>query len=67
MEDLAESSDQILFLEALAYIQLADYITAKELLLSISDSETKIQGRAYYLGVCFLSEEDYEAAETEFT
>lgn len=67
LEDMTESMDQILFLESLAYIQLADYAAAKELLLTISDSEPKILGSDYYLGVCYLSEEDYEAGETCFT
>ena len=67
MEDMADSLDQILFLESLAYIQLADYTAAKELLLSISNSEIRIPGRDYYLGVCYLSEEDYDSGEAYFT
>ena len=63
----AESLEQIRFLEALAYIQLADYPAAKELLLSLADSEGKVPGSDYYLGVCFLSEEDYETGEMQFT
>lgn len=67
VEALAESLNQILFLEALAYIQLADYTAAKELLLRIPNEEERIPGRDYYLGICYLSEEDYEAGETQFT
>lgn len=67
MEDMAESLDQIQLLEALAYIQLADYATAKELLLSVPNTEERIPGRAYYLGICYLSEEDYDTGETHFT
>lgn len=64
---LTESLNQILFLQALAYIQLEEYTTAKDLLLSIPDSAEKIPGSSYYLGVCFLSEEDYASGETCFT
>ena len=67
METLADSMGQIQFLEALAYIQLADYTAAKELLLNLPESEERIAGSAYYLGVCYLSEEDYEAGEIQFT
>lgn len=66
-EELAESADQILFLEALAYIQLMDYGAARELLQSMPDSAGDIQGKDYYLGVCFLAEENYEMGETQFT
>jgi tetratricopeptide (TPR) repeat protein len=66
-EDMKETLDQIQFLEALAYIQLADYTVAKELLLQISDADAAIEGKNYYLGICYLSEEDYEAGETCFT
>lgn len=67
MAAMSESGNQILFLQALAYIQLADYTTAKELLLTIVGSEEKIPGADYYLGVCYLSEEDYDSAEPHFT
>jgi tetratricopeptide (TPR) repeat protein len=67
LEDMSESLDQILLLEALAYIQLSDYTAAKEMLLNISDSEVRIPGRDYYLGVCYLSEEDYDSGEICFT
>ena len=67
METLADSMGQIQFLEALAYIQLADYAAAKELLLNLPEAEEHIEGSAYYLGVCYLSEEDYETGETQFT
>ena len=67
MEGLSESVNQIVFLEALAYIQLADYSAAKELFLSIPDSEKGMVERDYYLGVCYLSEEDYETGEIHFT
>lgn len=67
VEELAESLHQILFLEALAYIQLADYSAAKDLLLSIPNDGERIPGRDYYMGICYLSEEDYEAGEVQFT
>lgn len=66
-ENMANSQDQLLFLEALAYIQLPDYVSAEELLLAISESAEGIAGRAYYLGVCNLSKEDYETGERWFT
>ena len=66
-EDMAQVQEQILFLEALAYIQMENYGAAKELLLNISNTDGKVQGRDYYLGVCFLSEEDYESGELHFT
>lgn len=66
-EDMAKSLEQILFLQALAYIQLADYGEAKALLLQLMDSGVKISGADYYLGVCYLSEEDYETGEQYFT
>ena len=66
-EDQTGSLDQIQFLESLAYIQLADYAAAKELLLNIANTGDRIPGRDYYLGICYLSEEDYEAGETQFT
>lgn len=67
MEAMAESMGQIQFLEALAYIQLADYNAAKELLLNLPEEQEKIEGSAYYLGVCYLSEEDYDSGEIQFT
>lgn len=67
MEGMSESQNQILFLQALAYIQLADYPSAKELLLTIDGNEETISGADYYLGVCYLSEEDYDSAEPHFT
>ena len=66
-EELSESKGQILFLEAMAYIQLADYTTAKELLQNIAADEETVLGRNYYLGICYLSEEDYESGENCFT
>ena len=67
IEEMVESLDQILFLEALAYIQLTDYTSAKDLLLSIVGKDERIAGADYYLGVCYLSEEDYDSAEPHFT
>ena len=67
MEEMGEALDQIHFLQALAYIQLADYTSAKELLLSVVGKEETIAGADYYLGVCYLSEEDYDSAEPHFT
>ena len=67
LESMTESANQILFLEALAYIQMADYVTAKQILLTIMDTEEKVAGADYYLGVCYLSEEDYNSAEPRFT
>ena len=67
MEGMSESKNQISFLQALAYIQLADYPSAKELLLTIDGNEEKISGADYYLGVCYLSEENYDSAEPHFT
>ena len=66
LEQMTESLDQILFLQSLAYIQLADYTAAKELLLQMPDSGEKLPGTDYYLGVCYLSEEDYENGELHF-
>ena len=67
METMADAVGQLQFLEALGYIQLADYAAAKELLLNLPESEEGIEGSTYYLGVCYLSEEDYETAEIHFT
>lgn len=66
-EDMAESEVQIQFLEALAYIQLAEYSSARQMLLSILESGEKPAGIDYYLGVCYLSEEDYETGAQHFT
>lgn len=66
-EGLTESLDQIHLLQAMAYIQLTDYAAAKDLLLRIPNTEIRIPGREYYLGICYLSEEDYEAGEIHFT
>ena len=67
MEALADARGQIEFLEALAYIQLADYAAAKEMILNLPETEDSIEGSAYYLGVCYLSEEDYETGEIHFS
>lgn len=67
MEELSESQDQILFLEALAYIQMENYTAAREILVGLTDSQMELQGKDYYLGVCFLAEEDYEMGEIHFT
>lgn len=66
-ESLPENREQLQFLEALTYIQMEEYASAKALLLELSGAESTISDLDYYLGVCTLSEEDYENGEKLFT
>lgn len=66
-EQMAENDGQILFLEALAYIQMADYSKAKDILVSLDQRGEAFVGKDYYLGVCYLSQEDYKNGEKYFT